>query len=323
MRLGEIGYATANYEVSISVYTDAIKLDKYNPELFVRRGEANRKLGNIVQAKADFQEALRLDEEFIKAIDGYAFSILDQLGLDKNISTNSRNLLLQDALNVFTKGVKLLELQNDATTTTHLVELLYGRALTLIKLQMFPDATSDLNRVIGLNLKYAPAYQALGECYHALGEYKNAIAKYGLFMAHSREYYYGNRVQSESENEKHIAVILMADTILKICICQIELHEYGNAKTALDELIKSKCGTKLGHAYHWRGKIWHTEKNWWKVIECNTEAVKIDKNLTGAFNDRAFAYEMVGLITEAEEDKRMVEILQRERYWKGQRFEKK
>uniref|UniRef100_A0A803R653 Uncharacterized protein n=1 Tax=Cannabis sativa TaxID=3483 RepID=A0A803R653_CANSA len=56
-----------NFELAVDLYTQSIKLNPRNADLFAERAQANIKLGNFTEAVGDANKAIELDRSLVKA----------------------------------------------------------------------------------------------------------------------------------------------------------------------------------------------------------------------------------------------------------------
>lgn len=107
---------------------------------------------------------------------------------------------------------------------------------------------------------------------------------------------------------------LLSDLLCKQGYCYIKITDWDMAETRFDAVINSGR-FHVDKALHLKGKCAQHKGDWWKAVELNTEAMKVNPNLAAAFGDRSEAYTQLGLLEEAKEDKKRYQLLQRQAMW--------
>eukprot|EP01118_Nematostelium_gracile_P009892 TRINITY_DN3354_c0_g1_i1.p1 TRINITY_DN3354_c0_g1~~TRINITY_DN3354_c0_g1_i1.p1 ORF type:complete len:156 (-),score=33.95 TRINITY_DN3354_c0_g1_i1:14-454(-) len=108
---------------------------------------------------------------------------------------------------------------------------------------------------------------------------------------------------------------IFCDAVLHRALSYIKL---GDPELGADDcslLISIEGAPYKDLAYHYRAKLHAKEQQWWKCIEDNTNALKINGRLANAFLDRSIAYERVGMQKESQRDKVSYDVLKREIIW--------
>jgi len=152
---GRAYYLLKNYEKSVNEYTEAIKLNKLNEELWAHynnRGLSYRFLGKYENAIIDYTKAIELNK--------------DQGSIYSN--RGATYIPIKDYKNAIKDLTKSIELDKEFPNShKHLGEVYY-------KLKQFDKALSELNIAIELNSKYIDAYELRALVYKALGQTNEA-----------------------------------------------------------------------------------------------------------------------------------------------------
>ena len=108
--------------------------------------------------------------------------------------------------------------------------------------------------------------------------------------------------------------LVFCDVVLKRGICYFNMQDYDLATKDLTAVIQINAFFR-DMAFHWRGKCEMKLGNWWKVVEDNTEALKINPNLYSAYKDRAEAYRALGKPELAQQDWQQLSVITRDMIW--------
>jgi tetratricopeptide (TPR) repeat protein len=157
---GLIAYNRGLFQDSEKCFTKAIQIQK-SPSFYNNRGSAYFALKKMVEAEADYRQALKIEPNFLDAI----------LNLANLYALNQRML---EAVTLYDE---LLE------KDPHHIDALFNRANTHKKLKNFEQALKDFERVTKLDPKHARAYLNQGNTFLAIEQLDEAIDSYGHAVA--------------------------------------------------------------------------------------------------------------------------------------------
>jgi len=99
--LGHVAWQRGDLEEAKKHFTNAIRNDAEDPEYLVSRGNVQRQLELYVQARKDFEAALKIDPDYQDAIRGIAFTQIDQEQFEQGLAT------LESIVESYTKDAEL------------------------------------------------------------------------------------------------------------------------------------------------------------------------------------------------------------------------
>jgi len=257
---------------------------------------------------------------------------------------------LFEAMDLFTKGIQVISnpiyikqpsfISPESDRKRIHSDLLYLRGTCLIRKREFSDALNDFGAILKeVDPNYAPAYYGQGEVALLQKNFIEALVNYSKFYDMFPDYY----AQFDREDLQILdANFLFADVVLKQGICYLETDDLDSALLSFDTIINVHLHSETIHsmpppenisskslgspstkniyhldkAYYFRAKIWMQRGEWWKAIQDHTAALKINRNLFAALEDRANAYAKLGMEEESIQDRRLYQMHVREKLWR-------
>ncbi|WP_027177475.1 tetratricopeptide repeat protein [Maridesulfovibrio bastinii] len=148
---------TANYTLEMDFWEKKVRpaMKKLNSSL--RRGEAHRSHGELYSAEMEYQDALKLDEENVRATFG-----LGQIYLDQNNSEKARD--------VFKKILNL-----DSAYSVEHKHMFNDFGIAMRKNGLYPEALEYYNRAVELDSEDENLYFNMARTYFESGDWENCI----------------------------------------------------------------------------------------------------------------------------------------------------
>lgn len=184
----EKNFYNRNFEASIKLCDEAIKLDPKSARAYGGRGGAYGVLNQPQQAIADCTKAIELDPKYAMAYNnrGAAYGNLQNYqaalaDFNKAIELDPTNAMAYNnrgsTLRVLGNVQQGLQDLNRAIELEKRVDFFYvNRGFCYVALNDAPNAIENFSKAIELNPNFAHAYFARGRCYQALGNFQQAQA---------------------------------------------------------------------------------------------------------------------------------------------------
>lgn len=214
-----------------------------SPDVYFNRGNSKYSLMDFYGAKKDFENALRLNPEFLKARYSLAVTLNDMNDFEGALSTlndpivaKSAPILLQIArahtgLKDYTNA--LLNYNIAISIAPH-TETYFARGIFYMNINYYQKANDDLNMALRLDETNILAYFFRGISSFFLGEYKNALTDFNNSVTFDNTdfdaliglaftYYKNNDIENAKLNFSKAKSILSGNDVSKIN--NIELFE--------------------------------------------------------------------------------------------------
>ena len=296
---GRAKYRRRDYSGAILDHTSAIQLGPQAVSL-AYRASAYRGAKELEKAKADVEEAIRLDRTCVQA------------------HVSSSNVLVDQGL-----AAEALAEANEAIRLDPKCSLAYNnRGIAYNSQKEHAKAIVDYDEAIRLDPKYASAYSNRGNVYRSQKDYAKAIAEYTeairldakhVLAYNGRGIAYGNQKEyAKAMADFNEAIRLdpkYASGYGNRGNVYARLKEYSKAVADFSEVIRLDPRHPAG--YNSRGNAYSDQKDYAKAIADYTEAIRLDPKCVQAYRQRAKLYRAEGSAAEAEADERKAEELQR------------
>ena len=189
--LGDAYLRLSEYDLSISEFDKAIKIDKNNADIYNKRGNAYLKKGQYDIAMEDFKKAIQSGTlnglKLAYAYNNRGSAYLEKGELDQAIEDYSKAIQIYpncvDAYN--NRGNLYIDTGRYAHAIKDLNRAIkidsksaiayYNRGVAHLDMSQYDEAIEDLNQAIQIDQEYALAYCNRGFCYNNIGEYDRAI----------------------------------------------------------------------------------------------------------------------------------------------------
>lgn len=184
--LGEIYYKQQNYEKAMVYYTHQLG-EEMSDYCYTARAWCYLKLGEIEKAKADFEDALSLNQTDAYIYNGLGITYAEEGSFEESVAC-FKEALARDKkcllvyINITTSLSKLGEYKEAAHYYTQAIALapeevnLYiGRGRMYEKLNQYEKAIEDFEHVLEMNVAHPFIYGDIGRVYRRMGEYREAV----------------------------------------------------------------------------------------------------------------------------------------------------
>ncbi|MEM7474858.1 MAG: tetratricopeptide repeat protein [Planctomycetota bacterium] len=153
---GCLWHKRGEYDLAISDFNDAIRLDPDDAALYNGRGSAYTSTKQLERAMVDFDKAIQLDPSNAMVFNNRGFAFADKKQYDR-------------ALADYDQAIRL-----DPT----LAMAFNNRGIAYADKKQFDRALADYDQAIELDPTLAMAFNNRGICHHKLGRYEQEIADY-------------------------------------------------------------------------------------------------------------------------------------------------
>lgn len=160
---------------ALKYYSEAMKLDPTNSDIYYNIGLAYFELNSPQSAKANLIKSINLDSENVKAKNLLAF--VNQTIVTKILNKSYELYEKKDYISAYEeldKGIK--EYPNNS-------QLHYYRALIYIAMNRNAAAIIDLQKAIELDGAHYMAYYQLGQVYEKINDERSALVAYEKFLS--------------------------------------------------------------------------------------------------------------------------------------------
>jgi tetratricopeptide (TPR) repeat protein/S1-C subfamily serine protease len=266
-------------EASIETYTDAIRRDPENSELYYKRACAHCLAGKRDNAVADCTEAVRLDPTNADAYSCRANVYGDDGRLDEAITDYTHVIRLKptDALAYYNRGMAHGRKNQNDSAIADLTQAIrldpehvlahYFRGTAYALKGKLDEAIGDYTEVIRLAPKHGPAYCDRGVAYGRKGDYDTAIADLSEAIRL-------NRRDARAWSSRGWAYLNKTD--------------YDKAIADLTEAIR--LDPKDARIYYNRGAAYSSTGAYDRAIADFTEAIRLNPKNAAAYCERGAAY---------------------------------
>ena len=194
--LGDAQRRLENYAAAVAAYTDALALLDQTHErswfLFYARGISNDKLGNWVEAEADFRQALLLRPNQPQVLNWLGYSLVEQ----------RRNL--DEALNMIERAVAL------RPNSGYIVDSL---GWVLYRLGRYDEAVAPMERAVELEPNDSIINDHLGDVYWMVGRTREAEFQWSRALSFGPEPADAERIRRKLELGLDAVLAEEAETI--------------------------------------------------------------------------------------------------------------
>jgi len=266
-----------DYEIAIEDFTEALKLQPNNGNIYALRGrtyvaKASKEVTSVAD---DFSEITvsaygtltpKQTEDYEQAISDFTKAIKLE---PKNAVNYRENARVYDCKKNYDKAIadysQAIRLDpNDAKAYSGRGEAYYNKGDQ-------DKAIADFNQAIRLNPNYSEAYCNLGAVYYNKGDYDKAIAYLNQAIRLNPDYskaYYGR-----------------GDSYLN-------KSDYNKGIADLNQAIR--LDPNYAEAYHRRGEVYRIKGDYDKAIADYSQAIRLNPNYAGAYGGRGDAYRNKG-----------------------------
>ena len=165
------------YDQGVAEYTSAIKNDIENSDLYLERAKCYWMLGNDLQARLDFNYAIKLNT----TID--VSNVLVYLWKGKYFESKNNATYYDSAYACFVNYVNKSDDKDDPGLVPIYAEAAYCKAMNLYKKNNYHEAIDSFNAAITRNNNYKEAYCYLGYCYFETKDNEKAEENFKKAMA--------------------------------------------------------------------------------------------------------------------------------------------
>ncbi len=283
-------YQEGNYQSAVENFTQAIRLDSNNYQVYKSRGNTFYRLGNYQQAKTDATKAIELNPESADAYYDRGFSLY---GLGK----------YQEAITDYTKAIAL--------NSRHAYAY-YGRGLALVQMNDNRGANENFSTAIRQRPNYVEAYLQRGILRRRLRIYQTAMEDFDAIIrinpGDARPYYQKGLIYA-SKNQKYAAIREYTHAINRhpqavAYLRRADMHsELGYRLKAGEDYDKAlELNPRWGAAYNHRGIHRLSFGNYQGAIADHTKAIELNSQDVAAYNNRGNVHLQLGNYKAADKD---------------------
>ncbi len=249
------------------------KFKSWQPEDYFATIEGANLAANIFYSMNNSSKA----EKFLKRILEFKPDDLETNTLLAEIYTKQRDY--SEAISTYKKIIELDANNDDAQ---------YGLGNVYLKMRNWKEAISPLEKTVQLNPDHTDVYFQIGSAHQELNEFDLAAESYKKFVATDPQQPF--------------------DAYYRLGLCQMELQQYANAVTSLQEALKGmpddvNITYELAQSYEKAGQMEHAAETYYKLAELSPKDARIYYNtVINMYNsakmpDKAAeaAYKMVAL----------------------------
>jgi len=179
-----------NFHEAIMDYTKII-IYKPSAEIYYNRGNSKFNLEDLIGAKEDYTEALKLEPEFIDArfnlasvkyfLNDYLGAIIDLTGIIE-LTPYQPSLYMKraDCFLALEKPLYALQDLTSVIIAAPTAEAYYKRGLLYLSINYYKDAKNDFYNSLQIEPDNASSYFYRGTAYLLLGKYKRALSDFSI-----------------------------------------------------------------------------------------------------------------------------------------------
>ncbi|MGA2026167.1 MAG: tetratricopeptide repeat protein [Syntrophobacteraceae bacterium] len=287
-----VAWIQAGYWLNNIVLCDhALKVTSQNDTIYVNRGDAYYRLGNLWQAIEDFDKAVEINPKNAGAYSSRGVTYA-KLG--------DHRQAISDYDRVIEINPKYPEVYN-------------SRGVAYSKLGNNRQAISDYDMAIEINPEYADAYNNRGAAYGELGNNRQAISDYDRAVEINPEYaeVYYNRGAAYGELGNHRQAISDYDRAIEINPEYADAYSnrgaaygiLGNQRQAISDYDRAiEINPEHARAFNNRGLAHGRLGDRRQAISDYSRAIEINPDYVKAYYNRAVAYVELGDDRHAIED---------------------
>ncbi|HZH86043.1 MAG TPA: tetratricopeptide repeat protein [Brumimicrobium sp.] len=280
---------------------------------------------NYSKAIADFNKAIEISPDFIKAHTNLAYTYL----ADKKTALAEKQFLHITSIDetahlpFFELGT-LAELKDSVNLAISYYskaierkknnkEYYYQRGIQYFKLEQYENAITDFSKVVLIDDKFADAYNDRGSAYKLSGNMDIAIADYnkaaeldkksGLAFNNLGSLYREQKEYDRAIKAYDKAILIDQNNFLAWNNRGFAKFEKGDYQDALSDFKRvNLLKPDYAIAYNNIAGVYMEMEDYKNVITFSTKAIEKDKDLGAAFYNRAIAHEMLRNELEACQD---------------------
>lgn len=290
--------------------TTNLKFIKLLPNNYTKKPLANTKI--FFRA---FSDVPNPPKPSVKLSKPHNETHIDNIKIDKGFEIVSRFKHLKDIYEIKETASEAISVFKEALNTAtkeQKAHINYGLGLCYNKLGDWEECEQTIKSALELDPDHVPSYELLGEALQMQEKYKEALVWYTQYFEHFPKFY-GSK--SDAQKYSSYSDDILSNLLIKRGVCYFKFGDFDKAKEDFNAVIK--IDTKnVTTAYNWLGKIAMANAKWWDAVDYNTKAIERNPKSISAHNDRFIAYDALNRKEEAEHDRRMTNLLQREMTWK-------
>ena len=271
------------YDDAIEHYSEALKQNPRQVEVYYNRGTAYYNKGEHNLAIEDFNTAIQLNPNLAEAYANRGTAYNDKDEVDR-------------AIEDFDAAIQL---------NPNLAESYNNRGTAYNKKAEYIRAIEDYNKVIELDPDFAAAYNNRGTAHKARKEYDRAIEDYNKAIDLNPDFAiaYNNRGNAYSEKSDYDRAIENYNKAINLKPDYAEAYNNrGNAyseKSDYDRAIENynkaiNLKPDYAEAYYHRGNAYGKQGDYGHAIADYTKAIQLRPNLAEAYNNRGLTYREKG-----------------------------
>lgn len=207
-----------NYEVSATLFSRAISIDRKNPKVLNNYGFVLAQLNRYDSALSFYEQAIHIDSEYLDALNNLA-----------NLYQTAKNFV--HAIALYDRAINI---------SPKYAQAHFNKGLALHSIHKYEEALESYDLAIGLNIDYLEAYVNKAVTLNALGRGEEAISLYKTLLESNQfgatadiHNNYGNILQNLGQYESalfHFDQAVLANPYLAI--------SYSNRGNALQRLVR-------------------------------------------------------------------------------------
>lgn len=306
-------YNKGDYEIAITNYTSALKLDPNNTYAYNGRGMAYTYKNQLDLANQDFNKAIKLDPNYniAYANRGYVFFLKNQLDLaitdyTKAISLDPDYALAYNGRGNVNSSKKQYDLAiQDLTKAINLdpayPNVYVDRGIAYDFKSQYDLGIQDFTKAISLDIEFTLAYANRGYAYAQKKQYELAIKDYTKAIeldpeyswAYSnRGYAYSAKNQFDFAIQDHTnAINLYPDAAVPYVDRGIAYGKINQYDLAIQDYTKAiTLSPKYTWAYLNRGYTYNVKKLSDLAIQDYNTAISLEPTNASAYSSRGFCY---------------------------------
>lgn len=260
IKRAEEAFNKGDYKSAIVLYSEAIKANSQNPDLFMKRGFSHHYYGDWETAVADYGQAVKLKPDLGS---NALLKCLPYTAGDKNVETAS------SVCNQAMKDFPQFSL------------LYYKRALINFTKSDYRASYADLYEATKLNPNFVGAYRNLGSFYFSQKKYDEAIKEYSRAIELRKDFVNVYVSRGNSYYEKSLSEPL-----------RIRIKDTSSYNLCFKDFAKAiELSPKTAYIYMTRGDIYVREKDYNKAVTDYTEVINLAPNFAETYIKRGESYE--------------------------------
>lgn len=325
-RLGWLYQKSLKLDVSVSAYTEAIRLNPDEETTYNNRGVAYAHLKRHDYAVEDYNKAIKLNSNLAAAYNNRGLSYIDQkkyelaitdfnkaIRLDpssanKYINRGSaygNNKQYEQAIQDFNEAIRLDPQSANAY---------YNRGVANGDLFHYEQAIQDFNEAIRLDPTFAKAYLSRGAVYYNIPkQYDLGIKDFGETIRIDPTFVmaFYNRGLAYSESMNYAQAIKDFDEAIRLDSSFADFYigrgrayeKLGQYQNSIEDYNRAiDLNPKSALAYNSRGFVYYISVKYEQAIDNYNKAIQLDPIFAPYYNNRGSAYDALGRYEQAAND---------------------